>query len=78
MASNNNRKYEIDERAWEIIKSGVLELARFFQTPQDKKMFERKVSELFSRLRVDVREKVIVNGRADDTAGTGTTATANN
>ena len=71
MANNAVKKgYEIDERAWEIIKGGVLSLAKYFPTPQDQKMYERKVIELFEKLRVDVKEKVLVNGR-DDTAAAG-------
>ena len=69
MANNSVKKgYEIDERAWELIKSGVLSLGKYFPTPQDQKMYERKVIELFEKLRVDVKEKVLINGRADDTA----------
>ena len=70
MANPAKKGYEIDERAWGIIKTGVLTLQKYFSTPQDRKMYERKVDELFTNLRVDVREKVLVNGRADDTAGT--------
>lgn len=74
MASSNAQKYEIDERAWDIIKSRVLELQKYFPTPQDRKMYERKVNELFTKLRVDVREKVIVNGRTNSAADAGAAA----
>ncbi len=66
--ANNNRKYEIDERAWTLISNRLKEdLLKYMPTPQDKKMLSRKIDESLNRAKVEVREK-ITDGRADDTA----------
>ena len=68
MANNNNRKYEIDERAWEIIRTNLkTDLLKYMPTPQDQKMLDRKIDESLNRSKVEVKEK-ITDGRTDDTA----------
>ena len=66
----NKKGYEIDERAWEILKKNVLGLGMYFPTPQDVKMYERKAVEALEKSRVEIREKVLVDGRADNSTGT--------
>lgn len=69
----NKKGYEIDERAWDLIKKNVLDLGKYFPTPQDVKMYERKAAETLEKTKVEIREKVLVevnnNGRTDN-AGT--------
>ena len=70
MANNTNKKgYEIDERAWEIIKENVMSLGKYFPTPQDVKMYEREAKTILEKTKVEIREKVLVDGRTD-AAGT--------
>ena len=57
--------YEIDERAWEIIKKNVLDLKMYFPVAQDQKMYERKAIEALEKTKVEIREKVLIDGRAD-------------
>ena len=59
------KAYEIDERAWEIIKKNILSLGILFPTPQDVKAYERKVTETLEKTNVEIREKVLVDGRTD-------------
>ena len=59
------KDYEIDERAWDIIKGNVLELSKLFPTPQDIKMFERKAVEALEKAKVEIKEKVFIDGRPD-------------
>lgn len=66
----NKKGYEIDERAWDILKNNVLRLGMYFPTPQDVKMYERKAIEVLEKSRVEIREKVLIDGRADNSAGT--------
>ena len=85
MAGNVNMKkgYEIDERAWDLIKKNVLELGMYFPTPQDVKMYERKAVEALEKTKAEIKEKVLVeagvrneevgskeknNGRTDNSA----------
>ena len=71
--------YEIDERAWNIIKTNVLDLGKYFPTPQDRKMYERKVIEMLEKVKAEIKEKVQIDGRADNTAaGTGANTAASN
>ena len=68
--ATNKKGYEIDERAWEIIKKNILELSIYFPTPQDRKMYERKAVEALEKTKVEIKEKVLIDGRtADTTAG---------
>ena len=62
MAGNVNMKkgYEIDERAWDLIKKNVLELGMYFPTPQDVKMYERKAVEALEKTKAEIKEKVLV------------------
>ena len=57
----NKKGYEIDERAWEIIKKNVLDLGKYFPTPQDIKMYERQATATFEKTKAEIREKVLVN-----------------
>jgi len=66
----NKKGYEIDERAWDLIKKSVLELGKYFPTPQDIKMFERKATTALEKLKAEIREKVLVDERTDSRAGT--------
>lgn len=62
--------YEIDERAWEIIRDNlVTDLLKYMTTPQDKKMMDRKISESLNRSKVEIMEKI--NGRTDNTTANG-------
>ncbi len=63
--------YEIDERAWDIIKKNVFDLGKYFPTPQDIKMFERKAAETLEKTKVEIKEKVLVDGRTDNAADAG-------
>ena len=65
--ASNKKGYEIDERAWEIIKKKILELAIYFPSPQDQKMYERKAIEAFEKMKVEIKEKVLIDGRPDTT-----------
>ena len=68
MANNNKKGYEIDERAWAIIRANLkADLLKYMATPQDKKMLERKIDESIDRTKVVIKEK-IADGRTDDTA----------
>ena len=66
----NKKGYEIDERTWDILKKNVLGLGMYFPTPQDVKMYARKAIEVLEKSRVEIREKVLIDGRADNSAGT--------
>ncbi|MBR2208546.1 MAG: hypothetical protein IJ859_07020 [Synergistaceae bacterium] len=66
----NKKGYEIDERAWEIIKKNVLDLGKYFPTPQDVKMYERQATATLEKTKVEIREKVLVDGRTDNATGT--------
>ena len=65
--ASNKKGYEIDERAWEIIKKKILELAIYFPSPQDQKMYERKAIEAFEKMKVEIKEKVLIDVRPDTT-----------
>ena len=51
--------YEIDERAWDIIKKNVLDLGKYFPTPQDIKMYERQATAALEKTKVEIREKIL-------------------
>ena len=61
----SKKGYEIDERAWDLIKKNVMDLGKYFPTPQDVKMFERKAAEILEKTKVEIKEKVLVDGRTD-------------
>ena len=52
--------YEIDERAWNIIKQNVMELGKLFPTPQDIKMYERRAVEVLEKTKSEIKEKVLI------------------
>ena len=53
--------YEIDERAWDIIKKNVLDLGKYFPTPQDIKMFERQATAALEKTKAEIKEKVLIS-----------------
>lgn len=70
--------YEIDERAWEIIRVNAKAMKKYFPSPQDMKMFERKVDiELIEKSKAEIKAKVLTDGRADNTANATGTGTGN-
>ena len=54
------KSYEIDERAWSLITKNVMVLGKYFPTPQDIKMYERKAAEVLKKTRTEIKEKVLV------------------
>ena len=52
--------YEIDVRAWNIIKKNVMELGKLFPTPQDIKMYERRAVEVLEKTKSEIKEKVLI------------------
>lgn len=67
----SKKGYEIDERAWDIIKKNILSLGMLFPTPQDVKAYERKVTEALEKTKVEIKEKVLIDGRTDNAADAG-------
>ena len=68
MANNNNRKYEIDERVWEIIRTNLkTDLLKYMPTLPDKNMLAHKIDESLNRSKVEVKEKITDGRTADDT-----------
>ena len=59
--------YEIDERAWAIILDEFGDFAKYLPTPQDQKVYQRKLKEYKGKSTVRIREE-LSNGRTDDTA----------
>jgi len=57
----NKKGYEIDERAWNIIKENVFELGKLFPTPQDINMYKVNAQRVLEKTRVIIREKVLIN-----------------
>lgn len=57
----NKKGYEIDERAWDIIKNNVLDLKKYFPTPQDQKMYERQATTALEKTKAEIREKVLIS-----------------
>ena len=57
----NKKGYEIDERAWNIIKANVLDLGKYFPTPQDQKMYERQAVATLEKTKAEIREKILIN-----------------
>lgn len=68
--ASNNKGYEIDERAWEIIKKNVLELSVLFPHIQDINMYKREAVKVLDKTKVEIKEKVLINGRTDNSART--------
>lgn len=58
--------YEIDARAWDIIRKNVLDLGKFFPTPQDIKMYERQANTALEKTKVEIREKILVEVGANN------------
>ncbi len=72
--ASSKKGYEIDERAWEIIKKNVLGLSVLFPTRMDIEMYKREAVKILDKTKVEIKEKVLIDGRTDNSAG----ATATN
>lgn len=59
--------YVIDERAWAIILDEFGDYVKYLSTPQDQKVYLRKIKEYKEKASVRMLEE-LNNGRTDDTA----------
>ena len=60
MANNTKKGYEIDERAWDLIKKNVMDLGKYFRNPQDKKMYEKEALTTLEKTKAEIRESIFV------------------
>ena len=57
---------EIDERIIKVLKEELSDFEKYLPSPQDRKMYERKITEYLDRTRARLREETQNDGRGID------------
>ncbi len=65
----SKKAVELDARMQAIIDEEFKDFEKYLPTPQDKKMYERKRKEYWSKIAARIREELSDGRTADDTAG---------
>lgn len=57
---------EIDERIIKVLKEEFLDFEKYLPSPQDRKMYERKIGEYIDRMKARLKEDALDGRGIDD------------